>query len=101
MTTDHTRIHTFVLMPYGSSGEYSGGVDESNLVYEQIIKPGVDEAAEGQEWQPVIEREVDRSRAGSVTSALVESLVTADIVIVDLTGRNPNVFFELGIRFAL
>ncbi len=34
---------------------------------------------------------------GPVTQKMVRSLLEADIVIADLTGRNPNVNYELGI----
>jgi hypoxanthine phosphoribosyltransferase len=94
-------LEVFVLMPYGANGEYSGGVDESNFVFEEIICAGVNEATKDLEVAARIQREVDRNRAGSITRSLVNSLVKADIVVVDLTGRNPNVFFELGIRYGL
>ncbi len=48
-----------------------------------------------------ISREVDKNISGSITSEIVKSIAGADIVIADLTGRNPNVFLELGIRFSL
>jgi len=38
--------------------------------------------------------------AGSITQAIVESLLTADLVVVDLTGLNSNVIYEMGIRHA-
>jgi len=100
-TSEDQLLEVFVLMPYGANGEYSGGVDESNFVFEEIICIGVNNAARDQSWKPRIHREVDRNRAGSITRSLVNSLVKADIVVVDLTGKNPNVFFELGIRFGL
>lgn len=37
---------------------------------------------------------------GVVTSQIVRSLIDADVVIVDLTDRNPNVMYELAIRHA-
>ena len=48
-----------------------------------------------------ISREVDKNISGSITSEIVKSIAGADIVIADLTGRNPNVFLELGIRYSL
>ncbi|UEJ84626.1 hypothetical protein Bra3105_18345 (plasmid) [Brachybacterium halotolerans subsp. kimchii] len=34
---------------------------------------------------------------GSITDRLIRELVEADLVVVDLTGMNPNVFYELGV----
>lgn len=37
----------------------------------------------------------------SINDKIIDNLKTADLVIADLTGHNPNVFFELGYRNAL
>jgi len=34
---------------------------------------------------------------GAITQKMLSELVEASLVIADLTGRNPNVFYELGI----
>lgn len=36
----------------------------------------------------------------TIQEAVVNALTTADVVIADLTGSNPNVYFELGIARA-
>lgn len=41
------------------------------------------------------------SRPGSITRDIVEGILDADIVIADLTSRNPNVFYELGIAHSI
>lgn len=92
------KKRVFVLMPFGSNNEYQGGNDESNFIYDEIIKPGVLSALSD---DCSIEREVDKNQPGSITTAIVRSLVRADVVIVDITGWNPNVFLELGMRYAL
>jgi len=38
---------------------------------------------------------------GNLVSAIIQRLSTADVVIAVLAGRNPNVFYELGIRHSL
>lgn len=41
------------------------------------------------------------SRPGSITRDIVEGILDADIVIADLTSKNPNVFYELGIAHSI
>ena len=36
--------------------------------------------------------------SGLITKAIIEQIISADLVIADLTGNNPNVFYELAIR---
>lgn len=95
------KFKTFVLMPFGNNDEYQGGNDESNYIYTEIIVPAVKLAIGDGNDEPEIIREVDRNIGGSINSAIVKGLLNSDVVIVDVTGRNPNVFLELGIRYAL
>lgn len=37
------------------------------------------------------------SKPGSITKDIVDGILDADVVIADLTGKNANVFYELGI----
>ena len=103
------QLEIFVLMPYGNNGEYSGGTTESDYVYTEIIEPAArqagrllsSDAATSDHVDPKVIREVDRNESGYITAAIVRAIARADVVIVDITGRNPNVFLELGIRYAL
>lgn len=38
---------------------------------------------------------------GNLVTAIINRLASADVVVAVLTGRNPNVFYELGIRHSL
>ena len=95
------KFKTFILMPFGANGEYEGKEKESDYVYCEIIVPGVKMVSDSIDPKRDIKREVDRNQAGSITATLVKSIVVSDVVIVDITGRNPNVFLELGMRYAL
>ncbi|NOU16607.1 MAG: phosphoribosyltransferase [Bacteroidales bacterium] len=92
------KKNIFVIMPFGSGNEYGGKQEESEFIFEEIIVPGVrDIFGEDQ----IIDREVGKSKSGLITKSIVEHLAKADIVIADITGHNPNVFLELGMRYSL
>lgn len=88
----------FILMPFGTKSEYEGGNKESNCIYEEIIIKAIERSCIR---DSTIIKEVDKNRPGSITGSIVTSLVEAEVVIADITGWNPNVFLELGIRYSL
>lgn len=49
----------------------------------------------GEQWE--CRRGDDVRVPGSVTKEIVTSLHTAELIIADLSGSNPNVFYELGV----
>jgi hypothetical protein len=60
-------------------------------IYEDIIVPAVRDAG-------LEAYRADRDLTpGAITPKMLEALLTARVVIADLTGHNPNVFYELGI----
>ena len=83
----------FVIMPYGSSSpELKKKFDG---VYKGIIMPAVREAG----YEPV--REDISGTPGNIPKSIVTKLAKSEMVIADLTGMNPNVFYELGIRHVM
>ena len=83
----------FVIMPFG---KYGTEESKKNLkIYQLMIKPVVE--AVGYNCIRADELEA----MGNITRDIIELLHGADLVIADLTGRNPNVFYELGVRHAL
>lgn len=85
----------FVLMPFGRKPEGTGRMIDFDAVYNQIIAPGV--TAAGMEPIRADEEEI----GGSIHKPMFERLMLCDYAIADVTGANPNVYYELGIRHAL
>jgi len=88
-----TEKKCFVIMPFGEEGtaEY-----ERNLkIYQQIIKPVAEEC----DYE--VKRADELEHLGNITHDIIEWLHASSLVIADLSGRNANVFYELGVRHAL
>lgn len=45
----------------------------------------------------VVERSDEDSTPGAITPRILGSIIEADVVIADLSGHNPNVFYELAV----
>ena len=101
MDNDKPNTDIFIIMPFGSKQEYSKGIIEAEYIYNEIIYKGVKLAFDSDLTNVHIKREVDKNKSGSITKSIIQHLATADIVIAELTGQNPNVFLELGIRYSL
>ena len=94
---DKRDPYCFVIMPYGAGNEYQRGVIEANFVYNKIILPAVEEClGEGKAI-----RATDRFETGNITSEIIRCIYNYEFAIVDITGLNPNVFYELGVRHSL
>ena len=95
------ELTCFTIMPFGNQQEYSGGSDEANFVFEYIIQAGIKQAETELKIEILNKREVDKNKPGAITKSIIKALTVSDFVIADLTGRNPNVFLELGIRYSV
>lgn len=85
----------FVLMPFGSKPDPSGGPDiDFNRIYNDAIKPGIEAA----DMYPV--RADEEKLGGIIHKAMFERLLICEYAVADLTTSNPNVMYELGIRHA-
>src|SRR5260370_28714470 len=82
----------YVLMPFAL---------QFRAAYETAIKPAVSDAADRFGTKITCRRGDEIVGPGSITRGIVSSIYTADAVIADLTGDNPNVFYELGIAHCL
>lgn len=82
----------FVIMPISDQPQYPAG--HFDKIYEQIIVPAVKEA----EFEPI--RADSDQICDSIMQKILKNLVECDMAICDLSSRNPNVMYELGIRQA-
>ena len=96
--------HVFVVMPFGvkealpasPAAEGRPGREAVNVafdeVYEQLIRP----ALAGAGCVPF--RADKEEGAGDIRTDMYFELVTADVILADISVLNPNVFYELGVR---
>ncbi len=85
----------FVLMPFGKKMDAAGRVTNFNSVYTKIIAPAVEQAG----LEPI--RADEEKIGGSIHKPMFERLMLCHYAVADITGANPNVFYELGIRHAM
>ena len=83
----------FVIAPIGE--EESEIRKRSDQVLKYIIEPAVNEYG----YNPIRADQI--SEPGLITSQMIQHIIDSPLVIADLTGRNPNVFYELAIRHAI
>ncbi|MFT3946636.1 MAG: TRAFs-binding domain-containing protein [Agriterribacter sp.] len=86
----------FVVMGFGIKTDLATGrklnLDKS---YQALIKPVVESR------QMICVRADEIKHSGSIDLEMYQQLLSADIVIADLSTSNVNAFYELGIRHAL
>jgi len=85
----------FVLMPFGRKQDATGRVIDFNAVYQQIISPAVTAA----DLEPI--RADEEQVGGTIHKPMFERLMLCEFAVADVSGANPNVYYELGIRHAL
>ena len=82
----------FIIAPIGA--EDSEIRKRSDTVFKHIIEPVAQECG----YKPI--RADHISDPGIITDQIIEHIVKDPLGIVDLTGHNANVFYELAIRHA-
>ena len=92
MLPDDDKI-VFVICPIGDDD--SPARKKSDLLMKFIIQPVTELLGYS------VERADTIMESGTITSQVFERLVTAPVVIADMTGHNPNVFYELAVRHAV
>jgi tetratricopeptide (TPR) repeat protein len=82
-------------MPFGTKPGADGDPIDFNRVYETLIKPALEDAG------MFAFRADEEVRAGNIRVDMFQELLIADLVVVDVSIDNPNVWYELGVRHAL
>jgi hypothetical protein len=86
----------FVIMGFGQKTDYpTGRVVDLDKSYRLIIKPAAKQAG----YECIRPDEIQH--AGSIDVPLYQHLLSADVVIADVSTYNVNAFYELGVRHAL
>src|SRR5687767_5475550 len=86
----------FVVMGFGKKTDFeTGRTLDLDKTYKYIIKPAVIDA--GLECT----RADEIPHSGIIDVPMYERLLTADVVVADLSTSNKNAFYELGVRHAL
>src|SRR3954453_19040660 len=81
----------YVIMPFSSTDQCTS--EQWTEIYEELFRPSVlDCGYSCERAQPA---------TGSLSRNIIERLRSSFIVLADVTDRNANVFYELGIRHAL
>lgn len=83
-------MRAFIIRPFGTKKEIDFDKVERELIAPALEKLGV----EGRTT-------IDILRQGNIRVDMFQRLLTADLVLADVSIHNANVFYELGIRHAL
>lgn len=83
----------FVIAPIGKEGS------DTRIRSDQVLKHIITPAAKDCGYEPM--RADQLSEPGLITSQVIQHVVEDPLVIADLSGWNPNVFYELSLRHAL
>ena len=93
--TDQLLPLCFVLMPFGKKMDAAARVTNFDSVYAKIIAPAVERSG----LEPI--RADEEKIGGTIHKPMFERLMLCHYAVADITGANPNVFYELGIRHAM
>ena len=85
---DTIKNSCFIVMPFG--------IESLNIVYEDFVRPTLE-----QRCKLKVERGDDVFGSNVIMDDIAHSIRSAELIIADLTGRNANVFYEVGIAHAL
>lgn len=89
---EQVRKRCFVMMPISDQGDYPKG--HFDKVYNQIFKPAIERAG----YMPY--RVDENTISDSIVNKIFDAVQNCEMALCDLSNRNPNVLYELGLRQA-
>ena len=82
----------FVVGPIGREGDAVR--KKSDFLLKGIVKP----VLEHDPFNYKVTRADEMSKPGMISIQVIDAVINADLVVADLTGHNPNAFYELALR---
>ena len=96
VTNEVAQKTCFVVMGFGEKTDFqTQRLLDLDKTYRIIIKPAVDKAG------LKCIRADDVKHSGSIDVVMYDLLLSADVVVADLSTSNANAIYELGVRHAL
>lgn len=83
----------FIISPIGSENS------PTREYFDKVRRHIIDPVAKDMAYLTVRSDEIPRP--GTITNHIIEHLLKDDLVVADMTERNPNVFYELAVRHAV
>jgi tetratricopeptide (TPR) repeat protein len=94
---DELATTCFVIMPFGKK-EVGGKEVDFNAIYKEIFEPAIQQV-KTPEGKPLIPERTDMDAfSGSITQEMFEYIMYSRLAFADISGFNPNVFYEIGAR---
>jgi len=88
-------MRAFIIRPFEKKKDLKGNEIDFDEVARVLIDPALSAiGAEGRETLDIV-------KSGNIRIDMFRRLLTADLVVADLSIHNANIFYELGIRHAL
>ena len=91
MTDTSKKITCGLIMPIA-------GIDGCSAEHWEEVRTIIREALPSSEYQ--VDLVSDSNEVGIIQNRIVNNIYKSDIVVCDVSGKNPNVMFELGMRLA-
>lgn len=91
-TTGAGKPVCFVIMPISDASGYESG--HFSRVYEYLLKPSIEAAG----FEAV--RADDEIKTDYIVTGIIKKIVESEMILCDISTKNPNVLYELGIRHA-